>query len=412
MTSRTSRTSRSSRGSRLIAGLLTLGVLIAACGSDDAAEDSTDSATEAASQADQTESEATAADEPGGDEPDGDDGTGSSTDGAEADIEADEASEEAADDAKAPSDAPDDELRVVQTSFGEVEVPANPERVVALDAVAAMNLISVGVEPTTVFDINGAETVRNVLTERGIALRSDLGDGFSELNYEAVAVEDPDLIIIVAVDGFENLTGPLAEIAPTIVMPFFSTWDEAMRDTGALFEREAEAEAVIAGLEQRFAEVGETVAADPYSLSILGSGLGFLLAMSPDAAISLTADGVGVSRPDAQVGDIEPFMGQPAFQVSEELLADHDADIVAVLDGQFYDSAAVRSIPTFDNLGAAQAGNVFNVDGDMWFTGHPFAVFWQLADLESLALGGGAEAMGTVDDSLERWDDYLALAGA
>ena len=353
----------------------------------------------------------------GSDDPAADDATGSSTDGAEpetadADATVDEAGEEPTDEAEVPSDAPDDELRVVQTSFGEVEVPANPERIVALDAVAAMNLISVGVEPTTVFDINGAEAVRNVLTERGIALRSDLGDGFSELNYEAVAVEDPDLIIIVAVDGFENLTGPLAEIAPTIVMPFFGTWAEAMRDTGAIFGRDAEAEAVIAGLEQRFAEVGETVAADPYSLSILGSGLGFLLAMSPDAAISMTAEDVGVTRPDAQVGDIEPFMGQPAFQVSEELITDHDADVVAVLDGQFYDSAAVRSIPTFDNLGAAQAGNVFDVDGDMWFTGHPFAVFWQLADLESLALGGGAEGIGTVDDSLDRWGDYLALAGA
>lgn len=374
---------RTRRRHRLTSMLLVLGLLAAACGSDDTEQDAAE-----------TSVLSTATTEGTGETPAPDD-----------------LAEELADAGAADDEAADDGTRLVQTSFGEVEVPTNPERIVALDAIAAMNLISVGIEPTTVFDINGAEAIRTVLADRGIALRSDLGDGFSELNYEAVALEDPDLIIIVAVDGFENLTGPLTEIAPTIVMPFLGTWEDAMRDTGALFDREAEAETVVTGLQQRFDEVGETVAENPYSLSILASGLGFLLAMSPDAAISATAADIGVTRPDAQLGDIEPFMGQPAFQVSEELITEHDADVIAVLTGEFYDAGAVTSLPTFDSLGAAEAGNVVTVDGDIWFTGHPFAVFWQLADLEAIALGDADGGIGTVDDSLERWNDYLELAG-
>lgn len=49
-----------------------------------------------------------------------------------------------------PSSVGDDgELRTVRTSFGEVEVPVNPERIIALDAISAVNLLSVGVEPMT-----------------------------------------------------------------------------------------------------------------------------------------------------------------------------------------------------------------------------------------------------------------------
>ncbi|MEM7326228.1 MAG: ABC transporter substrate-binding protein [Actinomycetota bacterium] len=375
---------------RLSAALVAISLLAAACGSDGAEQ-----------RADGTPAESSQ------------EGSGSSSGGADAaaSTDEDEAGSDTSDDSAA-ADSADGELRTVQTSFGDVQIPVDPQRIIALDAVAAMNLISVGVEPTTVFDINGAAVVRTVLTDRGIALRSDLGDGFGELNYEAVAAEDPDLIIIVAVEGFESLTGPLAEIAPTIVMPFFGTWREAMRDTGLLFNREAEAEAVIAGLEERFDEVGASVADNPYSLSILAAGLGFVLAMSPDAAISMTAADVGVTRPESQVGDIPPFMGQPAFQVSEELIAEHDADVIAVLSGQFYDDAAVTGIATFDRLEAAQSGNVVVVDGDIWFTGHPFAVFWQLADLEAIALGAAADGVGTVDDSLDRWSDYRSLAGS
>ncbi|MEM1332185.1 MAG: ABC transporter substrate-binding protein [Actinomycetota bacterium] len=403
---------------RAIPVLLALALLGAACGSDDTSDSS---ATADVADAGDVATETTTGGDPASGADDDSSGSEATSSATADDATADESSasgtagtEET--DGAAGTEAADDEAagatKIVQTSFGEVEVPVDPERIVALDAVAAMNLISVGVEPTTVFDINGAEAVRNVLTDRGIELRSDLGDGFSELNYEAVAAERPDLIMIVAVDGFESLTDPLREIAPTIVVPFFGTWEEMMTDTGAIFDRQDEAAAVIEGLEQRFAEVSDVVAGDPFSLSILASGLGFLLALSPDASISLTADAVGISRPAAQTGDIPPFMGQPAFSVSEELLIDHDADVVALLAGQFYDDAAVRAIPTFDNLSAAQEGNVVTVDGDLWFTGHPFAVFWQLADLEAIATGDAEAGVGSAADSLERWAQYVELGAA
>ncbi|MEM9893805.1 MAG: ABC transporter substrate-binding protein [Actinomycetota bacterium] len=367
---------------RSVVACLLLATVVAACGDDDS-ETAADPVA-----ADTVEEDAGAAAEES-------DGTAVTTDGSE----------------ESSVDADDAELRVVQTSFGEVEVPVDPERIIALDAIAAVNLLSVGVRPTTVFDISGAASVRQVLAEIGIDVRDDLGDGFTEINAEAIAAEDPDLIVIVAVEGFDELLAPLAGVAPLVVLPFGSTWQDAVTDVGLILGEEERAAAVVAGIENRFAEVGEAVSADPYSLSILGSTFGLVFSMAPEAAVSITASELGVPRPSAQVENYEEFPGQPIIRLSEEVLGEHDADYVAVLDGQFYDSASVLDLPTFQTLPAVRGDRVLLVEGDLWFSGHPFAVFWQLLDLEALAGGDGADDMGTIDDALDRWDAYVDLTG-
>lgn len=264
----------------------------------------------------------------------------------------------------------------------------------------------------TVFDISGAASVRQVLAESGIEVRDDLGDGFTEVNVEAIAAQEPDLIVLVAVEGFDELLAPLAEVAPLVIFPFTSTWQDAVTDVGLVMGRQEQAATVVAGIEGRFDEVSETIAANPYTLSILGNTFGLVFSMSPEAAVSRTMIDVGVDRPTAQVEEFEEFPGQPIIRLSEEVLGDHDAEYIAVLDGQFYDSAALTGLPTYGNLPAAQNGNTLLVEGDLWFSGHPFAVYWQLLDMEAIAEGGGADAIGTVDDALERWEAYARLVGA
>lgn len=310
----------------------------------------------------------------------------------------------------ATPEADDTAMQVVQTSFGEVEVPVNPQRVIALDAIAALMMVSVGLEPLIYADPNGATILQQILGERGIEI-FNVGDGMSGFDVEEVAVRRPDLIILTADEGFEASLGPITEVAPTVILPFRAPWRDLITDTGAVFDRNEEAAAVVAALEGRVAEVSDVVAENPTSLSILGQTFGIVLAMSMDSVVSNLAEEVGLDRPVAQA-EGEP---SPAFpyiiDISAEVLADHDADFIAVLAGIFYDEELFIELPTFDFLQAVQEDRWGMVDGDLWFGTHPFAVYWMLEDFEAIALGEGEAGIGTIDDTGERWAGFLELIG-
>ncbi|MEM9035914.1 MAG: ABC transporter substrate-binding protein [Actinomycetota bacterium] len=299
--------------------------------------------------------------------------------------------------------------RVVATSFGEVEIPGGVETVLTLDAITALNMVSVGVEPSRYADPNGAVILQGLLAERGIEL-FEAGDGFS-FNYESIAAEEPDLIVLTAGDGFDAIIDPLSDIAPTIVLPFGSSWRDAVLDTGAIFDRSEEAAQVVEALEGELALLAEEAATSPFSVSILIQTFGILGSLSDDVAASSLIAEAGIERPAAQSG-AEAMPGAPGLMdFSAEVLGDHDADFVVVMGGVFYDSDALQELPTFQGLPAVQDGRWGVADGDLWFAGHPFAVHWILQDLRAIASGGGPDGLGVTGDADRRWAEFLELVG-
>ncbi|MEM9746812.1 MAG: hypothetical protein AAF945_08975, partial [Actinomycetota bacterium] len=146
----TTRTPLSTRP-RLLASLLVTAVLVlGACGDDEStpeATPATDSATsvDTIDRSDDTDDETIGVDEVGSDEADAD----STSDAADS-----------------TSDAVG-ETTMVDTTFGTIEVPADPQRVVALDAITALLMVSIGVEPDLYADPNGAIILQGLLDQRG-----------------------------------------------------------------------------------------------------------------------------------------------------------------------------------------------------------------------------------------------------
>lgn len=149
--------------------------------------------------------------------------------------------------------------RSIKHKFGSVEVPDNPERVVAAGFNEADFALALGVVPVGVRDFIGPFE-----EESRPWAREELGGadprivGGEEINFEAVAALEPDLILgiysFVDKDGYELLSG----IAPTVAQPAKyavggTPWQEQMLLTGRALGKEARAEEIVADVEERFA---------------------------------------------------------------------------------------------------------------------------------------------------------------
>lgn len=153
----------------------------------------------------------------------------------------------------------------VRTHFGDVTVPTAPERVVALSATSADEVISLGAKPIAVA-VNPADLPAGypwmVTALDGIANASMISPS-GELNLEAIAQTRPDLIVaqtwqIKDAARFAQLNA----IAPTVTADSDAMnvdWDVRLRATAAALARGDEADAQIAAIEAEFAEVGKAV---------------------------------------------------------------------------------------------------------------------------------------------------------
>lgn len=298
----------------------------------------------------------------------------------------------------------------VEHQYGAVDVPADPERIVVLDEYAAMTLMSLGIEPTLVYGALSSEVGAAVLADAGVEV-VPAPTMILEPNFEAIAADEPDLIVMI--DTGATLTenyGEFSAIAPTLVLPYEQPWRDGLALAGEAFGRTDDAERIADVLSARIDDVGAALGDPAPTISVLGSWPGeALFSLSAINPISQLLDEVGLARPAPEVGAVGTGASTSAAAFSPELLAEHDADLVAVLDGSYYDADAVTQLPTFATLGAAGDDHVAVVNGEMWTGSFPFAIWWVLDDLDAIAAG---EAPATAADAATRWADFGAAVAA
>lgn len=154
--------------------------------------------------------------------------------------------------------------RVVQSAYGEVEIPTEPQRIIA-DVLTIDYLTALGYDTANIVGVFGLdyyaddedyylheEVARDGLVDPGWAF---------EVNVEKVAAAQPDLILLPfdQIDGAEARE-QLAEIAPLVAVPTsestpeegryggtasFQDWRGTLRSYGEILDREDEAEAYI-----------------------------------------------------------------------------------------------------------------------------------------------------------------------
>jgi iron complex transport system substrate-binding protein len=284
--------------------------------------------------------------------------------------------------------------RTVTDATGEVQVPADPQRVLVLDEYAALSMLTVGARPDLVYLVFADPMTPQILDAEGIDSRAE-PDFLSDPDFETIAADAPDLIVTSDAGPLASRVGELRAIAPTVSLAFGSGWRESAQQTAGIFGTDSDE--VVAAVSDRVADVGAAVRGK--SLSILldyGTGLNV---PTPDSPMALLAQEVGLTRPADQTTTDGVGAGQFIAPVSPESLPQQDADLVALLDGGSYDAATVRALPTFGRL----SGTVADVDGTAWFGSSPFAMWWVLGDLEAMSAG---RPVATAADTAALWDQY------
>lgn len=151
----------------------------------------------------------------------------------------------------------------IEHKFGTAEIPENVERIVAVGFNEADFVLALGIVPVGVRDFIGPypEETRPWATDALGGEEPELVGG-NEINFEAVANLEPDLILGIYSFMTQENYDLLAEIAPTVAQPAeyedgATPWQEQMLITGRALGMEAEAEEVVAEVEGRFDEARE-----------------------------------------------------------------------------------------------------------------------------------------------------------
>lgn len=252
----------------------------------------------------------------------------------------------------------------VETMFGEVSFPADPERVVALGWSDAETALALGVQPVGASDwlAFGGEGVG--AWAEGMYDEPPTILGTTEVDYEAVAALEPDLILDTRSDGDPQRNELLTQIAPTVgppegVVSFGTTWRQQTEMVARALGRVDEGDELVADVEQDFADAatshpefaGQEVVVGAFFTGRYGAYV------AGDSRADLMA-GLGFElKPEVEA------LASGSFYVdvsSERLdLLDADLTVVLPLDG---DPAPVLEDPLVQQLPSAQAGRLVVLD--------------------------------------------------
>jgi iron complex transport system substrate-binding protein len=160
----------------------------------------------------------------------------------------------------ATSSAPAD--RVVSTAMGDVRVPANPKRVIAINDYPLDTMFDLGMEPIGIYSA-GEEYVPPVYIKqwKGLPTINDVGVA-GAVNVEKIASLNPDLII--GIDAQKAPYDQLKQVAPTVLLPFNQAkgaWQPLSKDAANALNKNEELRALDAKFKQRGAKVRQDHAA-------------------------------------------------------------------------------------------------------------------------------------------------------
>lgn len=263
---------------------------------------------------------------------------------------------------------------VIEHKYGETEISAEPERVVALGYNEQDALLALGVKPVASRYWFGDEPFAVfpwAQDELGGAEPEVLEMPFGELDYEAIASLEPDLISAVYSGITEDEYDRLSAIARTTAqtddyIDFGMHWQEATVLIGHSVGMKAKAEDMVAALEARFEEVRQ---AHP---EWQGASVA-VVAPRNDGQVGIFASGDLRSRFFESLGFVVPaefdeIAGASFFaNVSMERADLLDQDLVVFHQLSYLEGGreAVQSDPLWNGLDAIQEGRAIYLDVDL-----------------------------------------------
>ena len=267
----------------------------------------------------------------------------------------------------------DDKMKKISTVNGEIEIPVNPQSIVAeeyLGSLIALDVIPVGAPELTINNYYFKDDLTGV---------SDTGV-YGKPSVENILALSPDLIITANGDNYEMLS----KIAPTIVIPYgdLKGVHEELTYFGKLFDKQEEAEAWLLDYDDQIADAKAKVDA----------------AIPVDASFSIMEDGGKTTwvygdnfgrggqpvyqalgrKPPAKVAD--EIMEKQWAEISEEIIPDYSGDYI-IMTSNNRTVEDFKADPVWGSLPAVKNNHFYVWPEERSWYYDPIAVLAQLEEL-------------------------------
>lgn len=248
---------------------------------------------------------------------------------------------------------------------GEVEIPANPKRIVDLsgnsDILSILGYKVVGTANSDAYDYTKFPSY----LEETLSGAKILGYSMQDtMDVEAVMNLNPDLIVISTVQ--EKMYDALSEIAPTVMIQLEAlNWKDDVRALGKVFGKEDVANEWIANYEAKAKEAGDKIKAkygdDTTYLSFLASGGQFFVFDGAGFGDVLYKD-MGLAKPEGMPKQTDISLPVVTYEGLAAIKADY---IFAIATDE--DLAQLEANSIWNNLPAVKNGNVVILESSPYF---------------------------------------------
>jgi iron complex transport system substrate-binding protein len=281
------------------------------------------------------------------------------------------------------------EYRLIKHARGETRVPLKPTCIVVAGSGYLDHLLSLGLKPCGAAHGPGGGSFPDYLADR-LSGVTYVG-GTLEVNLEAVAAQDPDLIIAMHPEHSEGDFKTLFEpIAPTVYLTEpWADWRKALGEIGMILGQESAAQSALTRFDARLvdgrARLRQAIGNEKVAfLRVLPSELRIYGARS--ATGDILYNGLGLV-PSA----LTP-LDDERTSISMELITQLDADHIFLLDQTEDAMAMIKANPLWKTLPAVQNGHIYPVDVKIWVQGEGMIAYELLIDDVLKALGSSAAA--------------------
>ena len=248
---------------------------------------------------------------------------------------------------------------------GEVEIPANPERIVDLsgnsDILSILGYKVVGTANSDAYDYTKFPSY----LEETLSGAEILGYSMQDtMDVEAVMNLKPDLIVISTVQ--EKMYDQLSEIAPTVMIQLEAlNWKDDVRAFAKVFNKEDVANEWIANYEAKAKEAGDKIKAeygnDTTYLSFLASGGQFFIFDGAGFGDVLYND-MGLAKPEGMPEQTDISLPVVTYEGLAAIKSDY-IFLIATPE----DLAQLEANSIWNSLPAVKEGNVVVLDSSPYF---------------------------------------------
>ncbi|MBE7385497.1 MAG: iron-siderophore ABC transporter substrate-binding protein [Leptolyngbya sp. SIO1E4] len=279
------------------------------------------------------------------------------------------------------SQAQSTECRTVQHKLGEICIPPDPQRIVALDPrYLGDPLLALGVKPVgmSVYSYSGEEGFAGPTSDdiEGIEI---VGNA-DQPSLEKILTLNPDLIL--AMDfAHEAIYEQLLAIAPTVLLQYESTEDEEytsfkvnLRRIAQIVDKEAEADAVLARYQARIEQLRQQLSRQPENIEVA-------VLIYYDGNFAITFPEHTTHEIFSDIGLTNKIDSARANAISPEVIDQYDADILFIMDYEQRGESFFLENPLITSLEAVKNNRVYFVSPDTWSANGPIGVNRILDDL-------------------------------